>query len=388
MTAMAGTSSTTVSHTASLTGTTATTTSVASPQSATTATSSTRTTTSTQATYATDLPDAAAVVGSSVTDIMVVVLVGVGAALAGAVVALVARLWPQFSPLERRIKEFSNIMEDLRQQDPDRFKTCEKGPGRALRIGRVHDLLEFFSAFIRDRTAYYLDGNIIRPLTKEKNVSLAEFVGAERVEWFVSHFWGTAFEHFCSAVRKHAESVCGDARSWKDVRYWICFCSNNQHHLQDELGESWRESSFYITLRSGACRGTCMVLDDKVLPLTRSWCIFELLQTVRLKQEDSNFMGLFLCTSGGVLNTGSGSVEVAMALAEKVATMDLEQAQASRQEDRQMINSQVIKELNSFAALNRFIRHAVRAILQTARILTNQHFDAVFSHLADEGEEN
>ena len=38
------------------------------------------------------------------------------------------------------------------------------------------DLLHFFMDFIRNRSAYYLDPNIIRPLTRKYQLSFAELV--------------------------------------------------------------------------------------------------------------------------------------------------------------------------------------------------------------------
>lgn len=88
---------------------------------------------------------------------------------------------------------------------------------------------------------------------------------SEDVEWYASHYWGTAFAHFCFLLRRHAELACGVC-NWMDVCYWVFL----RNQVEEELGENWRQLSFYITLQSGICRGTRMVLDDKALPLTRS----------------------------------------------------------------------------------------------------------------------
>ena len=47
------------------------------------------------------------------------------------------------------------------------------------------------------------------------------------MKWFVSHFWGTAFQHFTDAVCRHAQSAC--TGEWQQEPYWICSFSNNQH---------------------------------------------------------------------------------------------------------------------------------------------------------------
>uniref|UniRef100_A0A7S0B4A0 Uncharacterized protein n=1 Tax=Pyrodinium bahamense TaxID=73915 RepID=A0A7S0B4A0_9DINO len=74
-----------------------------------------------------------------------------------------------------------------------------------------------------------------------------------------------------------------------------------------------------------------------------------------------------------------------MALAERVADMDLEKAQATSQKDREMINAQVIRELGSFSAMNEFMRRAIRGILEVAQRQTTEHFAAVFEKLSAQG---
>ncbi|OLP75293.1 hypothetical protein AK812_SmicGene44939, partial [Symbiodinium microadriaticum] len=55
--------------------------------------------------------------------------------------------------------------------------------------------------------------------------------------------------------------------------------------------------------------GTCMILDEMAMPLKRSWCLFELLQTIELERTQANFRGLLFCTEHGVLNFGASTVE-------------------------------------------------------------------------------
>merc|ERR1712032_1205099 len=116
-----------------------------------------------------------------------------------------------------------------------------------------------------------------------------------------SHFWGTPTEHFVDTLTNHARST-GKIDS-ESVAYWICYCSNSQWHIKAELGDgNYKESSFYKALRSGYCRATCMVLDEAALPFTRSWCLFEVLQTYLLvKDKESNFEGLKYCTDRGTI---------------------------------------------------------------------------------------
>ena len=51
--------------------------------------------------------------------------------------------------------------------------------------------------------------------------------------------------------------------------------------------------------------------------------MFEILQTFTLEMErdDDEFQGLLLCTDVGVLNHGTASIENAMSIAERVASV-------------------------------------------------------------------
>jgi hypothetical protein len=288
------------------------------------------------------------------------------------------------TPLDRRLREFQ------RKLDKDGWKPtpCPKGPDRAIAVGKLVETHEFFRSFVRDRNAYYMDGNIFKPLAKRSELSFAEVVGSLPVQYFCSHYWGTSFSHFCDSLRQHAMSKVRQGGSrvfsrtmtnvtgsgeWKETAYWVCFCSINQFRIKEELGESWRESSFFITLQSGLCRGTCMVLDPAAMPLTRSWCIFELFQTLKLEGQD-NFDGLELSTASGLLNEGQSSVEVAINLVKRMATLDLEAAEASCQQDKEMINSLVVEEMGSFDSMNAFLQREIGRVLTQAQSKFSNQF--------------
>ena len=54
-----------------------------------------------------------------------------------------------------------------------------------------------FEPFIRSRTMYYVVANIIKPLTRETQLSYAEMAGPFDTQWFVS----------CSQLRSHMPSA-------------------------------------------------------------------------------------------------------------------------------------------------------------------------------------
>jgi len=105
------------------------------------------------------------------------------------------------------------------------------------------------------------------------------------------------------------------------------------------------------------------------------------LQTCRLQRNDSNFEGLLLSTAEGILNTGSASIDTAMNLARRVATLDLEQAGASHMSDKVLISCLVVEEMGSFENLNNYLRHQIREVLLATRSNTNDRFVKLFDLL-------
>lgn len=268
------------------------------------------------------------------------------------------------SPIQQRLKQFTT---HLLQRNPVPI-ACKRGPARGVSVNKLTELLNFFSDFIRDRTAYYLNSNITKPLTKSYQCSFSELTGPESLKYFVSHFWGTAFSHFVETIVKHAKDVA-KARGfddWGAITYWVCFLSNNQWMVLEELGNGqWQESSFYQALRSDHCNATCMVLDTKALPLTRSWCLFEILQTYRIQNERDDFQGLQLCTAGGLIGSGE-CYDTDIALARRLASLSVADAKASNQSDEQMI-ADLVQVEGGTEVLNNFIRENVSVTLEKAQ---------------------
>lgn len=260
------------------------------------------------------------------------------------------------TPIARRCHEFRRR---LLAQHPNPRK-CPRGPGRAVTSGQLWDLYDFFRDHIKDRTMYYMCENIIKPLTKPNALSYAELAGPSTLTWFVSHYWGTCFRHFVETIRRHGQSVCG-AMNWHEQTYWVCTMSNNQWEIDQELGcGRWEQSSFFIALHSGGCQGTVMVIDEHALPLQRAWCLFEVLQTLLLTARGQGYNGLLLCTVVGVLNYGNGGADVGLAIAAKLAALDLRSAAATCETDKNMIHALVEQMPGGFASVNGFVRLAIR----------------------------
>ncbi|CAK8988909.1 Extracellular matrix organizing protein FRAS1 (Fraser syndrome 1 protein) [Durusdinium trenchii] len=254
------------------------------------------------------------------------------------------------------------------------LERCSRGEERAMTAGTLLDFVQFFESFIRERSMYYVCSNIVKPLTEPYQLSLVELVGPTMIQWFVSHYWGMPVRHFSDAIRKHAQSYHGD---WRDAAYWICTFSNSQWHVKEELGHGrWQDSSFYLALRSPECKGTTMIIDELVLPLQRIWCLFEVYQTICLTRS-SHFHGLLLCTSSGVLQQGKAGTDVAVAVAQTVATLDTRSAVASAEEDRQMIHSLIEQMPGGFDTMNTFVCDTICNALEASHL----HYESTLKNL-------
>lgn len=262
-----------------------------------------------------------------------------------------------------------------------------RGAERAMSAGCISGVYTTFRQVVKDRNMYFLLPNMVIPVTAPHRLSFAEVVGPMRINWFTSHWWGHSFAQTVTALQKHAmhPSVC-QGQNWRNAAYWICTFANNQHQVNEELGQQCTESSFYLALWSGHCSGTCLILDEHVHPLKRSWCLFEFVQTVRIKDcgEDklAAFKGLFFCTDSGVLNFGQASVEMSLRIGETLATLSLEDASASRAEDKKMIDTIVEKDMGGFNATNELLRSHISTALGIAKASSDDDFSKLFSRLS------
>ena len=247
---------------------------------------------------------------------------------------------------------------------------CPPGANRAIGAGKLQELQRCFEPILEGKDMYWLCDYIVKPLTRYQRISFAELVGCGELNWFISHWWGMHFNHTVESVIKHAQ---GDMNgmglaTWRNTKYWICTFSNNQWAMDQEIppNAAPSESSFYKALRCYSCRGTCMVLDERVVPLTRAWCLFELLQTFVIQDEATHrregLSGLSILTSSGVLNSGKCSIDTAMAIGQKLTTLDLENASASKEEDQNLIFN-AVEEAGGFDAINSKLRRNIQNVI-------------------------
>ena len=130
-----------------------------------------------------------------------------------------------------------------------------------------------------------------------------------------------------------------------------------------------------------------MLLEEHAYPLSRSWCLFELVQTFKLRGT-GNFSGLQLVDSSGVLNSGNASVDVALRLGLRLKSLDLMDAKASLKSDEDMIKAQVVRDLGSFSTANALLKLEIKSVLLTMHKCVNKELEALLRELDSHGEDS
>lgn len=88
---------------------------------------------------------------------------------------------------------------------------------------------------------------------------------------------------------------------------------------------------------------------------------------------------------GGVLRNGQGGVDIAMAVANCLAELDLRNAEATDKDDEVMIRSLVEQMPGGFDAVNAFMRTSIRDSLLTAHANFETDFGQLLRIVADIG---
>lgn len=125
----------------------------------------------------------------------------------------------------------------------------------------------------KSASMYELCDFIIKPLTKRFRCSWVRYITRvlreQQPRFFVSHWWGGAFQETLEKLRLHQESL-----DVKGEAYWFCTFANNQHDLSSDARLS--EAAFADVLQSEACKGTLALVTQEATMFKRIWCVYEL----------------------------------------------------------------------------------------------------------------
>jgi len=100
------------------------------------------------------------------------------------------------------------------------------------------------------------------------------------------------------------------------------------------------------------------------------------------KQQEL-FTGMHFCTSSGLLDRGEASTEVSLNMGRKLANLDLEDAAASCQEDKDMIDGLVVSEMGGFEEINGKLRSQFASALKASEIAVLRDYEVIRSSLGD-----
>eukprot|EP00435_Cladocopium_sp_Y103_P068799 s64_g32.t1 len=255
------------------------------------------------------------------------------------------------TPLQIACYEYTAKIVHEPPQGPDAYHPRNQG----LAVCRLQELTVHFEKILLTRNMHFVVSNIVRPLTHKTQSSFVSLWGGKAVDYFVSHCWQTSFQHFVKSIRHHA--VFCNGTEWPNTRYWICSFANNQWQIEAELGESILESPFARALRGGV-KGVVMVLDHDVLPLTRVWCLFELLLSGELSLD------LTFATDVGIIGDDRcDSVGISLELAKKVGPLQVANCHATSDRDRNHIFTLIISELGSLERMDERIKEYMSKLL-------------------------
>ena len=111
---------------------------------------------------------------------------------------------------------------------------------------------------------------IVKPATAATKVSYVDFLQLNaKASKFVSHAWKYTFEDIVAALESSNQD--GDI-------LWFDICTVNQHKSETRDFDWW-QTTFQDAVREIGC--TVLVLSpwERPIPLTRSWCIWEVFST-------------------------------------------------------------------------------------------------------------
>jgi hypothetical protein len=275
--------------------------------------------------------------------------------------------WTAKVSLYEMRKKIEGIVPALSQSSPD-ISAVQELRGLVGNESDANVLLSYCAARCsNDRDAIPKD-----------SLPLEQVVGSATV--FVSHTWGYKFLKVVDALEtwednqkaernissgggssSSSSSSSSGANAGGTTFFFFDIFVNSQH--TNNSGYSFKWWSEIFVQEVGMCERTLLVLEWKnFIPLTRSWCLLEIIATLR---KDSERLEIVMATTEQEcfkqdMLTDFGS------LIGTVMSIDVEKAQAGKPEDKSSIDNLLTTSENeggfgmSFAAVNSAIKHRLQ----------------------------
>jgi hypothetical protein len=204
-----------------------------------------------------------------------------------------------------------------------------------------------------------------------------------RPQTFVSHWWGEEFRKFIRtlatfaqlrskrvpwrACMAHLTKPCKSGPKAEMWSFWICAFANNQFAIEHALGDTRQgvtprtavmDSAFATALRH--VDDVVAVLDKEGKVYTRIWCCFELFSVVQLLPArcEGHHLEVFIANETGVVSSGCG--ENIRATRKIIDNIETSTAQASKEEDKMMIEHAMLAESTSYDDLDKVLQRLAR----------------------------
>jgi len=158
---------------------------------------------------------------------------------------------------------------------------------------------------------------------------------------FVSHAWGQQFLDVVAALEDY------DSRQPTPTVFWFDIFSNNQHKAPNREF-SWWQTVFRDNI--GKLKRTLLVLEwDDPKPLSRAWCLWEMVSTVDTRSEFHVLM-----SSKNHKSFATALVEDLKSIVFKTCNVDLNSAQAFNPSDRDNI-FKAVEATAGFGEVNKVV---------------------------------
>jgi hypothetical protein len=147
---------------------------------------------------------------------------------------------------------------------------------------------------------------------------------------FVSHAWSNSFRDLVEGVDMMAKKLGFE----ESTRVYVCMLCNNQHEWDgsNQVDFAVLAEQFKSNLVSTGIVIAIFDPWDKPTYLTRSWCIYELLQAILLGDQCKYYVVIPPSQRGGFIEALCGKFDKIM---EVISAVKVEDADASVQSDRE-----------------------------------------------------
>ena len=215
----------------------------------------------------------------------------------------------------------------------------------------------------RDWTTAQVCKMYVKEVTKESKQSFTEDyrrknqgtadVGPPDV--FVSHAWSNTFRDLVEGVAMQSKKLGFD----ESTRVYVCMLCNNQHEWDGSAQVDFAVLAKQFKSNLVSTGIVIAIFDpwDKPTYLTRSWCIYELLQAILLGDQCKYYVVIPPSQRGGFIEALCYKFEKIM---EVISAVKVEDADASVQSDREGVLHEVTASEGGVAHCNQVVCEGVR----------------------------